>query len=213
MAMRRIEFPPGTRPTTKERVSTLAWATNRRGRNPWKSRNVTAQVSEYVQAAGYAYDSVDAAAAIKWIVDNKYGFRKHNEGGKRTLEFAFVPDVDLNGHMPAHKLTTERTSIGSGAGHQYAAKTKVMAQAQHEQGVATMQSVVHPEPVLHVDPDLNGNSPPVDIVVPLPGEPERPDLYGLNDFCDLAYAWADINPDGWAAWVDRATESLRAQIH
>lgn len=206
MGMRKLEFPTGTRPATKARVSAVAWATNRRGRVPWKSSNVTTQISEYLAECGYVITTLDIAYVMKWVEDHKYGYRRSKPGGKRTLEFGFLKDVELTGHSPdgLEKIVKP--------GHVLAPPPSTAAQPTVTPTPAVLSNGLTPTTQSGHVAVMERPAAKVEIDVPLPGAPEHAPIYRIGELTELLNRWADMDPDAYAGWVDRALAQLGAVL-
>jgi len=87
--------------TTWDMVDAIAWATNRRGRNTWKSSNVAQQIRDYILDHGGHPDMYPRSRVV--AVMNKLtneGYATLSTEGKRYTSFRFFPDVNLNRDTP-----------------------------------------------------------------------------------------------------------------
>lgn len=57
----------------------------------------------------------------------------------------------------------------------------------------------------------NGHAPLPTEDIPLPGEPERVEPYRLTELSSLLGEWHDINPEAYAAWVDKVIPRLEKE--
>lgn len=177
--MRRIEWEPGIYTATKERASALAWATNRRGRNPWVGKNVTSDILAYLADHGYVVDSrYKLLTTMKSLVNRNYAYIHFADGGKKVKEFGFFPDVDLNGHGLPEK----------------AKKPEPVANPHIDKVVEDAQPV-------------KGYAGPA-MMPPLPAAPEPP-IYRLDELVKNLKKWHEGNPETFASWIDAAIESLQ----
>jgi hypothetical protein len=181
--LREIDFPSNTHEETKRRVLALAWATNRRGRNPWKSRYVVREVVKYLQKEGLDIDNADVRYAIRWVVHNGYGFdRRAEDKVKTTIEFNFHPDVDLNVSKPSRKIPLQVPTT--------------------ELGPITQQEARGMD--VRVGSNFGGPA--------LPGTAPLPTVYKLYELSELLVTWSQSDPDKYAEWVEMAVAQLRYTV-
>lgn len=90
---------------TKGAISAIAWAINRQGRNPWRGTHVAADMLRYFKDHNVAIADVYTAPQLSYVLrllaDKK--FAEIKIGDKGITYFAFLPDVQLNGHTPEFK--------------------------------------------------------------------------------------------------------------
>lgn len=90
---------------TKDAISAIAWATNRQGRNPWHGTNVSTDMIAYFQrhhaVVGDLFKPAQLTYVLKLLADKKFAEIKNSDKG--VTYFAFLPDVQLNGHSPVFK--------------------------------------------------------------------------------------------------------------
>lgn len=180
--MRTLEMPVGTYTQTKERVAALAWATNRRGRAPWKGVNVTRTIWQYLQEHGYTEVAPpEVMRAMRKIQETGFGYIKYDEGEHRVLEFGFFPDVDLTGFsLPKRSNGTQK---------------KV--------------EEVSPAEIVKEEVIVSSGAPKTFIPPPIPAAPKILP-YRLIDLTSRLEAWFEADPENYSNWVDSAIESLDA---
>src|SRR5678816_1535424 len=100
--MRQIELKGKTYETTRQMVDALAWATNRRGRAPWKDSNVIHAIIAYLEAHNVDIANADhkghgRGGGVRYVIDKlvKEGYAEiATAGGSRTyVMFKFKDDV------------------------------------------------------------------------------------------------------------------------
>jgi hypothetical protein len=101
---RKIEWEPGIYQATKERASAIAWASNRRGSRVWIGKNVTNEITTYLQEHGYQTSHNKILGVMKKLADTNYAYIRHSDNKRSVKEFGFLPDMDLTGHsLPERK--------------------------------------------------------------------------------------------------------------
>lgn len=136
--MREIQYKKPRYRKTQEIVGAIAWATNRRGRYPWKSPSVPAQLEQYLQNHGFSITRQQIHTALRAIEEEGFGYRRLHPGGTRTIEFNFHSDVVLDDLPLPNKLAVNGT------------KEKVQestsASGEDEPAIASTPSVIIPIP-------------------------------------------------------------------
>lgn len=194
ITMRKIEFPPGTSPETKERVGAVAWATLRRAQASWKGNNVNEDIRDYIsEHSGYVMSSTDINMVFHWVQKQGYGFAKTDPSGKKRLvEFGFNLDVDLTPFpQPPSKLTRQAA--------------KLAGQLQTHMNGATAVLVAPSEAEETGEDTQKGTAPP------LPGQPLKPPRYVEAELNKGLDNWAEKDPEAYAEWADAALEYLRTR--
>lgn len=98
--MKRVNFPPNTRYTTKERVLAILWACYRRGDRAFESPSgkIRTEIADYLRNHGASYTHQEISVAIQWLLDHGYATRRHHE--RKTYRFSINEDVDLKVQVP-----------------------------------------------------------------------------------------------------------------
>lgn len=176
--MKKIKIPAGSKQQTRINVPAVAWATNRRGHNSWKSDNVTEDIRKYLETHNVViHPAQTIGATLRWFEDKGYGVRIIK--GKRTVFFKFNDDVILTGMEP-------------------------IFQPSEEEEVATLPESNPTEAKLVT---INSNNPALTklVVPPLPPTPEevlKPPLYRFVEFMEAVDKWADKKPEDYVKWVN-----------
>jgi len=168
--------------TTRQNVDALAWATNRRGRNPWKDdENVVVAIWEYLCEHGV--ELMDTATyggsrqlrnAMMRLVKEGYAEVAPIKAGSHFTMFKFKDDVNLNGHTP--RMIERPTENYIAEAHQYPAR---------------------------------GPAPSIGMDMPLPPGP-KPVRYKEEDINKYLDKWAENNPEDYAQWAEVLVERLGA---
>lgn len=105
--MKQIEFPPGTRPGTKERVNAILWAAYRQGTRTFESSsgNVRGHLTNYLNEQGANWTDIEVSGAIKWLVEKGYASKDTHE--RKTYKFTINEDVNLKVAPPT--FVTQQT--------------------------------------------------------------------------------------------------------
>lgn len=183
--MRKIKFPVGTKRSTRTNVTSVAWATNRRGHNSWKSDNVVGEIGKYLEDHNVViHPDQHLGITLRWLEDQGYG--KRLVKGKRVLLFSFDNDVILSGMEP-------------------------MFDKPEEVSVSTVEESNPPKPKVVTK---NESKPLTQKLVlpPTPAEVLKPPLHRFVEFAEALDKWADVNPDGYKQWVDTVIPWLNEQV-
>jgi hypothetical protein len=214
--MKELVFKPGTRNVTIERTSAIAWATNRRGRNPWKG-NVTSEIRNYLAAQGYQPDLSRRAGwvqtTLQSIEANGFGYLKREPadpsvggraGATTIIEFNFHDDIDLNGHgLPAKatvELSAQKAQLERFRGPGYANDSQTERLIHDFPSAATTLEALG-RPVVQS----------TGVMPPLPGVAVPPP-YGLDHLVQLLTDWSHKAPEDYAKWIEAATEVLEGVV-
>lgn len=196
--MKEMLFRPGTRTVTKERASAVAWATNRRGRNPWKGP-VVEEIQAYLKRHGYNPPLDNnrnwMRETLKAIESNGFGYLKVEDDGSgkrgRVIEFNFHDDVDLNGHSLPEKATIE------------ANQSRAQMERYHGPAITLQEA----EELARTGPVVKSTG----VMPPLPGLAVPPP-YGLDHLVQLLTDWSHKAPEDYAKWIEAATEVLEGVV-
>jgi hypothetical protein len=196
--MREISLQGRTNKTTREMVEAIAWATNRRGRNPWKSSDnasVVTVIQEYLHEhnvsliGGTDKQSARTKYALNRLVAEGYAYSKFKgeDASKRMVEFGFHPDVNLTGYTPKFKAVPLIADVGADIGP--ITPTPVDADRKYQ--------------VL-----INPNPPPI---VPLP--PIIIPRYKEDEIEALLDKWAQKDSEAYADWADKLIATLKVIVN
>jgi hypothetical protein len=202
ISMRHIEFPPGTREGTKNKVGLVAWATNRRGRVAWKSHNVTTEIAQYIKDHGGTVHPNDITYALGWLESHDYGHREVK--GTRTKVFQFDPDVSLTGFIPefVEQKMAERMN-GRGAGHVGGVRGVDEPTPKPTPEVKEEEVKVMPRPV---------SAAVSTAMPPTPADFERQPRYREDELNEVLDSWAGDTPEKYAEWVDTVIAWLQREV-
>jgi hypothetical protein len=178
--MRDLKLRGKVYKTTKQLLAGLAWATNRRGRNPWEAKGiltVPSMVVGYLEDHDVVLPESIGFNSMKSLMDRLVGEgwadSKRDEKG-HIVFFKFKEDVNLNGFEPKFRDKGGTAPVTP---------------------AATEASDGHLLPGSPVLPELP--------YVPMP-------RYMEAEVNDLLSRWADKDPDTYAEWVDQLLPRLRA---
>jgi hypothetical protein len=197
--MRQIVLKGKTYETTRQMVDALAWATNRRGRVPWKdSVNVILSIVSYLEAHNVDIANADhkghgRGGGVRYVINKlvNEGYAEVATAGdnKVLTMFKFKDDVDLNGHMPKFKrLEPPGEPLSSGFTN------------------------MRPAPVAYDNAGSEGRTEYVDsriIEMPLPPAP-KPERYLSSNVNAALDTWAERDADAYAKWAETLLERLAA---
>lgn len=185
--MREISFK-GMKNQTKVNMSAVMWATNRRGRAPWKNDNVVQQITEYLDKNGVFIHPEQPLGRTMELFETR-GYGKRVVRGKRTVQFEFLPDVVLTGVEPI--FDPDKVA---------AIKKAAAAESEPKSVVAAPAPVAAP-----------GATGPEIGMPPTPSQVLKPPLYRFVEFLELVGTWGDKHPDDYGKWVDTVIPWLEGQ--
>lgn len=206
--MRAIQFPSGTRESTKEVVGSLAWATNRRGgaRNGWQSENVVRSILQYFRDNNVEVpDATQLSNVLNLLVTWGYAERRFSGTGKRTLEFKFLDDVSLTGFSPVTRVNGQSSTVPA-----------ILAPREAARGGATLPPSQRPTrsqfgPRVH-EAEEHLSVTEID-APPLPFHDREllPPLYRFDELEEELREWCSTQEgaDAYAIWIDAVIDQFQ----
>lgn len=195
-----IEYPEGTHKRTKDRVEAVAWATYRRGREAWEGNNLPSRIATYLTELGYPMSNNDARYVIEWVEKNKFGYFEQKAGPNgrtRYVKFNFYRNFDISKCRPDGLKTEEQKKD----------EKAVVATLNGDSPNTGVTQPVDSDPIEKLKAEAVKAASPV-VAPPLPFEAPKPRPYLLDELDAKLIAWADVDPEGYAKWIDSVIESF-----
>lgn len=214
--MRAIQFPSGTRESTKETTAALAWAFNRRGgaRNGWRSENVVRSILQYLREHNVDVpDATHLSNVMHLLVSWGYAERRMSDTGRRTVEFKFNDDVNLTGYSPKTRLTGSNSTPVPRILAPTNSATLPPSHQRPQPETARSQFGPRVHPPIETDRHTVYGGPEVLPLPPLPFNDREllPPLYRFDELEVELREWCESEEgaEAYAMWVDAVIEQFR----
>jgi hypothetical protein len=184
--MRELVMPKRVTNSTRTALDALAWASYRRGNNPWQGDNVAKTVVDYLNKHNVPVIEDDITPIkLGRVMRELAAFdlaTTKNEGERGAVSwFQFHPELDLS-------------------------KARVGMVIKEERLEDKVNKILHPENAAREIPVL-----PLHTVLPLPDvpPPPPPPRYRAEEINTLLDAYAEMDSEAYATYADRLLEVLR----